>query len=197
MSTNDELREAIMTADEQDQIGYVRYLCELYLKDHPGHARTLVMYARSLISLGQYADAFSAVDRAESSVSEEHLQYVFSLRGHLLEAQGDFAAAEKMFLKAYDLDPADATYLIFAASTAFSRGDLVRAETLARQATQCPEGAIDEAFFNLGGYLLSQRQYQEAVLCYRKALEIDSDYALAKERLADVELILKREESDQ
>jgi tetratricopeptide (TPR) repeat protein len=37
------------------------------------------------------------------------------------------------------------------------------------------------------------QRYQEAGDCYRKALELDPDYEIAKERLNDVELILRSE----
>lgn len=94
-------------------------------------------------------------------------------------------------MQAHQLDPDDATYLIYAASAAFRRGDIERAESLARQATGCTDGSIDEAWFNLGGYLLSAKRYSEAADCYRRALEIDPDYDIAHERLRDVELILK------
>jgi len=58
-----------------------------------------------------------------------------------------------------------------------------------RRALQCPEGCLDEAYFNLGGYLLRQGNYEEARDCYLKALEIDPEYTLAIKRLADVERI--------
>lgn len=96
-------------------------------------------------------------------------------------------------MRAHKLLPNNATYLIFAGSVAFRRGDIERAQTLAKQATETSEGSIDEAFFNLGSYLLSARRYRESAECYRKALEIDPDYDIAKERLSDVELILKSE----
>lgn len=93
-------------------------------------------------------------------------------------------------MRAHQLDPDDATYLIHAGSAVFQMGDIDRAIELARKATECSEGCVDEAYFNLGGYLLSNRQYREAADCYQKAIEIDPNYEIAKERLKDVELIL-------
>ncbi|MEO7299776.1 MAG: tetratricopeptide repeat protein [Verrucomicrobiota bacterium] len=101
--------------------------------------------------------------------------------------------AEKMFMRAHRLDADEATYLIYAGSAAFRRGDLSKAKKLATKATKCSKGCIDEAFFNLGGYLLSARRYKEAANCYLKALKIDNNYEIAKKRLEDVELILKKE----
>lgn len=116
---------------------------------------------------------------------------VVAQRGHLLEARGDFLGAEQLFMQAHQLDPDDATCLIYAGSVAFRRGDIGRAEALARQATECSDGCIDEAWFNLGGYLLSAKRYSEAADCYRRALDIDPNYDIARERLSDVGLILK------
>jgi tetratricopeptide (TPR) repeat protein len=193
MSKHNPLRLAIQAADEKDQIGYTRLLCELYLKDQPDHVPTLIRYACSLISLAQYSAAEAALDRAQSKVPTKHLHLVLAQRGHLLQAKGDFLAAEKLFMEAHKLDPNDATYLIYGGSAAFRRGDIDRALKLAAQATACSEGCIDEAWFNLGGYLLSAKRYYDAADCYRKALEIDSDYQIAKQRLQDVELIISHE----
>jgi tetratricopeptide (TPR) repeat protein len=189
---DDLLRESIL-ADDRGQVAYARYLCELYLRDHPDDPATLIRYASSLISLAQYPKARKALDHAESIVPKRFLQLVLAERGHLLEAEGDFLGASEMFMKSHSLSPIDATYLIFAGSAAFRRGNVHLAQTLARQATECAKGCIDEAWFNLGGYLLSDGKFRESAECYRRALEIDPDYEIAKERLADVELILRSE----
>jgi tetratricopeptide (TPR) repeat protein len=72
-----------------------------------------------------------------------------------IEAQGDFIGAEGFYMQARQISPEDAGYLIFAGSVAFQSGNIERAIQLARQATRSAEGCIDEAWFNLGGYLLS------------------------------------------
>jgi tetratricopeptide (TPR) repeat protein len=182
---------AIADADENDEIAYTRHLCERFLKEEPNHAPTLIRYARNLISLAQYSAAKDAIDRAESFAPKERMHLVVAQSGHLLEAQGEFESAEKEFMRAHHMRLDDADYLIFAAGVAFRRGDLERAETLARESTKCTEGCIHEAWFNLGGYLLSSQKYAEAKECYHRALEIDPEYDIAKKRLKDVELVLK------
>ena len=191
MPKNEVLYDAIWSADRKDQIGYTRHLCELYLQDHPDHVPTLIRYACNLISLAQYSAAEAALDHALAIVPQKWLHLVLAQRGHLVEAQGDFHRAGEIFMEAHKLDPDDATYLIYAGSVAFRRGDIGRAEALARQATACSEGCIDEAWFNLGGYLLSTKRYREAVECYHRALAIDPEYKIAQARLNDVELILQ------
>jgi len=191
MPSDQSLYRAMQSADEKDQVGYTRHLCERYLQDHPDHVPTLIRYACNLISLAQYSAAQAALDHAQPIAPKERSHLVIAQRGHLLEAQGDFVGAEELFMKAHELDPDDATYLIYAASVAFRRGDISRAEALARQATSCSDGCIDEAWFNLGGYLLSAKRYRDAADCYRRAIDIDPEYDIARERLSDVELILQ------
>ena len=190
MSKGKHLFARIMDADDADQIAFARHLCERHLANYPDHGPTLVVYARLLISLGQYAPAQSTLDHAQEIVPPERLPLVLALRGDLLKQQGDLAGAEELYLSALELSPDDATDLIYAGSVAFRSGNLERAKEHARKATKCSEGCIEEAWFNLGGYLLSEQQYFEAADCYRRALEIDPDYQLAAQRLRDVELII-------
>lgn len=150
MANDEELMKAMRAADRRDEIGYVRYLCELYLRDNPDHGPTLVRYAIQLVALHLYDEANIVLDHAEATTEKCFHRYVFAQRGLLLNAQGKFAAAEETFLQAHKLVPDDATYLILAGSAAHSSGDIDRASELYRQATQCSEGAIDEAYFNLG-----------------------------------------------
>jgi tetratricopeptide (TPR) repeat protein len=190
MAPDEQLYKMLEEADNSDLIGLSRYLCEKILEIDPNNARVLTNYACQEISLGQYDAAMKALDRAEKYAPQDKLKFVLSQRGQLLEHMGNFAEAENVFLKAHYLDPADATFLIFAGSAAFRSGNIKSAEKLARQAILCEEGCIDEAYFNLGGYLLSQRKYSEAQKCYKKSLELDPDYDLAKKRLEDVEKII-------
>jgi tetratricopeptide (TPR) repeat protein len=88
------------------------------------------------------------------------------------------------------LNFAEASHLICAAASKFSAGDIFKATELATRATQCSEGSISEAYYNLGGYLLVQRRYKESRDCIRRALEIEPDYEIAKDRLDDIESVL-------
>ena len=185
--------QAIREADQNDQIGYVRHLCERFLEEHPDHGPALLRYSRNLIALGVYAEAQTALDHAEKVVPPQHLHLVLARRGHLLEAQGRFDEAVETFMEAHRLDPDDATYLIYAGGAAACRGDLHLALDFYDRASRCPEGCIDEAHFNRGGKLLALKRYDEAAEAYREALRLDPDYDIAKERLEDVERILADE----
>lgn len=66
---------------------------------------------------------------------------------------------------------------------------------------ECSDGRLDEAHFNLGGYLSAQKRYEEARDCYLRALEIDPEYTIAQKRLAEVERVIidkgeQREKAD-
>jgi tetratricopeptide (TPR) repeat protein len=193
MPSDRDLLDTLNKADEAGQVAYTRQLCEAILYRQPGHGPTLVRYARVLIESALYDEAAVILDQAESVVPVDKRHLILEQRGHRFELMGNFSAAEELHMKAHDLVPNDATYLIYAASAAFRRGDIHRAEELARKAILCRDGCLDEAYSNLGGYLLVQKRYSEARECYLRAIEIDSEYTIAKERLADVELVISRE----
>jgi tetratricopeptide (TPR) repeat protein len=187
---DDEEYQAIDETGEKEQIAYARHLCEAFLKKHPDNGRIWVTLATHLCSLALYAEATAALDRAQPFVPDKNLHVVLSQRGHILHAQGFHTEAEQLFLRAHALKPKDATYLIFAANSAWQRGDLKRAEALFKRALSKKDGAIEEAHFNLGGILLAKRRYREAAQHYRRALELDPYYTIAQKRLEDVEMIL-------
>ena len=89
-----------------------------------------------------------------------------------------------------ELAPDDASDLIYAGAVAFRQGELDRAEGYLRRAIMCSEGCIDEAYFNLGGCLLSRKRYEEARECYAEALSIDPEDEKARAWLEDVERVI-------
>ena len=190
MKSHTRSNQAITDADECDQIYLVRELCEAHLAKDPDDCWILEVYSRTLCSMALYAEAESAINRAEKHVSEKLMKWIVSRKGSIRECQGKFDQAETLFLEAHQLDPQEATFLIFAGSCAFRQGEIIRAEEFARQATQCERGAIEEAFYNLGGYLSCQKRYQEALDCYERALEIDPEYKIAAERLEDIRKVI-------
>lgn len=185
--------EAILEADDRDLVGYVRHLCERFLREDPDHGPVLLRYASNLIALRLYADAQAVLDHAEKVVPAGRMDLVHAERGHLLEAQGRFGEAEEQFMAAHRLKPDDATHLIYAGGAAGCRGDLQLALELYNRACRCPRGCIDEAHFNRGGKLLALKRYEEAAEAYREALRIDPEYEIAMKRLEDVERILADE----
>ncbi len=188
---NEELLDELSRADEEGDVGYVRYLCEWVLEKHPNDWPTLLQHASNLILLAQYGLAVEALQRAENYIPEECRHLLCSRRADIAEAKGQFAEAEALYWKAHEYAPDEAMYMIFAGAVAFRDGRISRAEELARRATECPKGCLEEAWFNLGGYLLSQKRYSEAKQCYQKAIELDPGYDVAFQRLADVNRTLR------
>jgi tetratricopeptide (TPR) repeat protein len=190
MAPDRKLLELLADTDEAGHVAYTRHLCERLLEEWPDHGTTLIRYASVLIEMAQYNEAAYFLDRAESVVSEGMRHLVVSQRGYRLKRMGDLAGSEEQYMKAHKLHPDWAGYLIFAGVVAFRRGEIPRAEKLIRKALSCPEGSHEEALFNLGNLLVAQRRYEEARNCYRRAIEIDPDYSLARECLADVDHLL-------
>jgi len=189
--------DLIGKAEDEGDTAFVRFLCERALELDPDDGLTLIRYANTLRAFSLYDKAIEVLQRAEEVVPDRIKHLVFAQRGHLFKDMGDCSAAENQYLVAHKLDPEDASYLTYAGSAAFQRGDIEQGLSYACDAIKCPEGCIDEAFFNLGGYLLAQQRYEEAGVMYRRALEIDPDYEVAKKRLADVERILNFENCEQ
>lgn len=195
MTIDRDLLDELSRAETAGHLALTRHLCELILADEPDDGPTLIRYASCLLGLSLYDTAAKTLDRAEMVVPLERRQLVLAQRGHLRQAMGDYVGAERCFLSAHNLDPDDATYLIYSGSVAFARGDIKRAEEFVRLALECSEGSLDEAYFNLGGYLVAQSKYEEARTCYLRALEIDPDYEIAKKRLADLDRLYERRQS--
>ncbi len=187
MKLNKKLLDELGYAEEAGHVALTRHLCEMVLAEHPNHATTLVRYASCLTDLSLYDRALIVLEQAERVAPLELRHLVIAQRGHLQMAKGDHEIAERYFMSAHELDPDDATYLIYAGTAAFAQGYIQRAEELARKASKCSVGCIDEAYFNLGGYLLAQKKFEEAEKCYIRALEIDPSYGIAQKRLDDLQ----------
>jgi len=189
----DKLKALCDKAGKLNLHGLSRELTQRQIEVHPDDYRLLLDLVTHELTFCRYQEAQAAIDHAEHVCPPKAMKWVLALRGHLSEGLGDFEAAIRHHLAAHELDPDEATFLIFAGSVAFKAGDTDRAIELATRATQCPKGCIDEAYYNLGGYLLAMRRYSEARDCYDRALEIDPTYAITRTRLEDVLRILALE----
>lgn len=177
-------------AEDASHTGYARCLVEQVLREQPLQPQALSMLARTQTAFCRYHDALAAIDLLEVHTRVMDRPWIFILRGQLLSRQGRHEAAVAAFLEAHRLDRTEATPLVFAASAAFHDGNLDRAQQLCEKAIDCPKGPIDEAWHNLGGYLLAERRYEDAAECYARSLEIAPENEFAEGRQQDVELIL-------
>jgi len=180
----------INLADDRRQTAVVIELCKKHLSKFPNDGIVWLKYGIAQVALAQYKTAEKAIHRALDLCPAKALPIVSSQMGHLLQAKGDLKRAAIWYRKAVKQKPQDATYHIFLGSNAFKRGSHKESKTRYYRAIECSEGCLDEAYFNLGGLFLGQRNYPEAIKCYEAALKIDPQYKIAKERLDDAKLAL-------
>jgi tetratricopeptide (TPR) repeat protein len=178
----------ICLADDRGQTAVAVELCIEHLQKFPKHGPTWLRYGTALVQLAQYAKAEKAIQQAITLCPQKALSIGYAQMGHLFQAKGNFKQAAIWYRKAVKHRPNDATFHIFLGSNAFKSGLHKQSEAFYRRALECPEGCLEEAYFNLGGILLGQRKYSEAIECYQEALQIDSKYKIAKERLDDAKL---------
>jgi len=195
MDDQKESLNQIRLADDRGQTAVVVELCKKHLQKFPKHGPAWLSYGMAQVELARYAEAEKAIQRAITFCPKKVLPFAYVQMGHLLEAKGDFKQAVLWYRKASKHRPKDATFHIFLGSNAFKRGLLKQSKAYYRRALKCSEGCLDEAYFNLGGILLGERNYSEAIKCYQEALKIDPKYKIAKERLDDAKLALLLENS--
>ena len=190
-------RKALEKAWDDELPATTRELCEALLPVWPKDVFILCVYANSLgqLALCEKAHWEDYLDQAEKIAPSRVLPAVLDKRGHVYEAMGRFDLAVKVYERAHWREPANATHPIFAAIAAWISGDIPLAIQWAMLGCACTKGAVDEAHYILGGLFVAQRKYNEARTCYLKALEMDTDYDLAKGMLTELEAInqLQRE----
>lgn len=192
----------IPIANKKGLIALVVELCEDHFRRFPDDRFALIWYAMAKIQLSQYAQAEKALLRSIAHFKNDNkrvrsagVRSACVEMGRLLREQGDLKKASFWYRRALRADPKYGDAYIFLGDIAFRRGLLNQAERLYRKAIICSAESIDEAHYNLGSVLLAKRSYQEAIKCYRKAIEIDPKYAIAIKRLKDALLALQLKKS--
>jgi len=166
-------------------------LAQEYLRDFPKAGVVWLDYGNALVNFRKYDEARVALLRAIKHMRPEHRYFPNGSMGHLYECKGDYHRAAEWFGKAAKMTPGEATYLIFLGAVLVKAGKLSEAMKYHRRAVKCKEGAIDEAYFNLGGILGARGRYQEALTCFEKAIQLDPKYKLAKRAAKDMRRVLE------
>lgn len=195
MKTENQRFRDICKAKTSGLVSTVIELCEAYLKDFPQSNPVGVwnFYADALSDSSSYKKArywYSKTINELEKLNSKTVRHAYCGLGKMFERKGNYKNAIIWFKKATDIDSEDATYLIFTGVCYYRLGKINEAQELLRKATLCKEGCIDEAFYNLGVILGSQRNYQEALICFEKALSIDPKYTLANLGIKDMNQIL-------
>jgi len=185
-----EINQAITDADNRNQAATVVLLAERWLQENPNDVWISHEYATMLYKLTRFEEALQ-VYRDMIERHPDHRWGIYNQMGHLFRYRGDYKEAAKWYQKAIDEDPAEASSYIFLGATQARQGCLTEAESTHRKATQCEDGFIDEAYHNLGLVLRGQGRYEEAEVCFMKAVEIDPEYEDAIEALEGIKCVRK------
>ena len=181
-----ELKTRLDEAIEEDRVFHSIWLAEQLIDANAATFRIYMLYASNLTAAGRYDNAATALADAEAVAHEDQIPLILGQKGRIERQRGNLYAAIDLWEKAHSLEPSNAAWPIFAASAMFRSGDVEGAEKMARVATTCTTGCVDEAWFNLGSYLAAQQRYEEAWDSNEKALELDPEYEHAIARRADL-----------
>jgi tetratricopeptide (TPR) repeat protein len=191
MKTEKQRFREILRAKNLGFVSTVIELCEAYIKDFPKVKAVGVwkFYADALSDSSNYSKSkywyLKTIGELELQNSDV-IDVVYCGLGKLYQRKGNLRKAAFWYQKASESNPEEASYLIYLGTSFYRLGKISEAEQILRKATNCKEGYIDEAFYNLGIVLGSRKKYQEALFCFEKAIEIDPKYALAKAAMKDV-----------
>ncbi len=185
----------IISATKQDLNACVIELAKSYLKDFPNSQGGWDMYSLALYRIDRCKDAkkavFKAIDLLDESDKKRRLSWLLHRLGHIYKNSGKLHKAIEYYEKAPNSNPSEATFLIYQCIMLMRIEKFDAAADILLKATRCEEGCIDEAFYNLGVVRMAQRNYEEAISCFEKALEIDPKYKEAKQQLKDVKKVLE------
>ncbi len=186
------LYEQLKQASDADLPGLTILLARRYLADHADDWPAWGWLGNALQSLGCYDEAEHALTRVLDLFPEDRRFIPMINLGRLAVARSDFDGAAGWFKQAIEAAPRNASGYIFM-GVAFSRqGRLREAEQVLREATEtCYEGALYEAFLNLGLILLARERHEEAAESLREAIHLNAECGPAIKALRDVEQCLE------
>ncbi len=151
----------------------------------PQDIRAQVWLVRSLLDLSRFAEAQGLLEQLLSTM-ENRSTALKSWMAELYEKQGDLANAEEWHQQAVESSRQNAGPWVLWGATLARAGQLREAEEKFRQGTDCAEGAVDEAWYNLGLVLRANERYQAAAECFERALTLDPGYTESAIALEDV-----------
>jgi Flp pilus assembly protein TadD len=156
------------------------------LEVEPRDADALLLKGRLLASLCRHAEAEVALLQAQALFAAESEYVVHTELGHLYMSWGRVELALASYQKVAALRPSHAAGYIHAGAALTTLGRFEAAAAAHKQGTECAEGRIEEAHYNLGLVFRAQERFSEAQLCFEQAVALDLQYEQAKVALADV-----------
>src|SRR4029077_8285252 len=99
--------------------------------------------------------------------------------------------ARRAYDEAHHLMPKSTIPMIYRGVMELRVGEFTAAREWLHRALECPEGAFEEAHFNIGSSYLAEQDYPKAIQHYQKAITLDPDYDIAWRCLADAKRALE------
>jgi len=150
----------------------------------------LSVLGEASFEIGRLPEAKAALLQALNLAPPEKQYMVHRELGHVCRWSGEITEAEEHYRNVIASRPEDAAGYIYLGAMLSALGRLDAAQEQHRRATECSEGAIDEAYLNLALVLRAKGAYAEAKECLERALALDPDYTEAATALGDLESVL-------
>lgn len=157
-----------------------------YLDTSPEDFVAWALLGDILGDLGRYREGRTAIAKAITLWPGERKDWVYTAMADLYRKKGANRIAERWYRKAVELDPS-ALNLIFLGAILQRQGRLKEAKSYQQRAAKRKSDLRDEALYNLGLIARGEEDFGRAENYFRRAIEIDPKYALAKAALRDVE----------
>ena len=192
MPLSNELQGRVLIAVDAGHLAFAVELGQRGLVQNPDDPGLLMAYAIALQDLARHREAQEALERALRLAPPAEQPLVFRQLGSLAEARSDPNAARQWYSRAIAAAPQDATSYIYLGAMLAKAGLLEDAERVHRDATNCIEGCLDEAYLNLGLVLRAQGRYLEALDAFREAAARDPLDQATQAALEDMDQVLFR-----
>lgn len=181
----------ILDANHAGHPALIVELARRYLTHWPDDVHALRALADALTSLARYPEARAAYDRvlvlAETDAQRGR---AYAALGHLARARAEIHEAEAWYRRAIAARPEDAGPRIYLGALLATVGRLEDASVVHEEATRLTDGAIDEAWYNLGLVRRARGDYLGALDCFRRTLALDPLDTDAQDALLDIEQVL-------
>jgi tetratricopeptide (TPR) repeat protein len=182
--------DELLEADDLDHPATNLMRTRLHLKTHGSWAGAWSHYATSLTNFCRYNEAREALRVAARLVGYRPtpMAFVWSMRGDVSAAEGDFLNAETCLRKSLEFDPEDEETRLALAEALFHQERFAEAER--EQRSLLESDLRDSRAAVLGDLcktLRAQERWPEVIECCRSVLELRPESARSKAMLADVE----------